>query len=109
MSSRTRALAIINVPFPETGTAPKVDGAAVESHPMPKSFPIALIRGEPFNLGVDTGAPVDDADCQAPFRFAGTIDQLRVMLGTEQRLHRQARAAAICWAPTSAPGATPTF
>jgi hypothetical protein len=28
--------------------------------------------------------PVDDQDCQVPFRFTGKIDQLTVQLGPEE-------------------------
>ena len=58
-----------------TGTL-KVDGAVVDSHPMPKSLPITNAWDETFNVGIDTGTPVDDADYQVPFPFTGKIDKL---------------------------------
>jgi len=64
-----------------TGTL-TVDGKAVDSHPMPRSLPIALMWGETFNVGLDTGTPVDDQDYQVPFRFTGKIDKLTVKLGS---------------------------
>jgi hypothetical protein len=46
-----------------TGTL-KVDGKVVDSHPMPKSLPIGIGWVETFNVGVDTGTPVDDQPCE---------------------------------------------
>jgi hypothetical protein len=65
-----------------TGTL-KVDGKVVDSHPMPKSLPIGIGWVETFNVGVDTGTPVDDQDYQVPFRFTGKIGKLTVQLGRE--------------------------
>lgn len=62
----------------------KVDGAVVDSHSMPHSLPIALSWCETFNVGIDTGTPVDDTDYQVPFRFTGTIENLTVKLGPHQ-------------------------
>ena len=66
-----------------TGTL-KVDGKVVESHPMPRSLPIALPWDETFCVGVDTGTPVDDKDYQVPFRFTGKISKLTAKLGPIQ-------------------------
>jgi hypothetical protein len=33
---------------------------------------------EAFDIGADTGTPVDDQDYQVPFRFTGKIDKLTV-------------------------------
>ncbi len=66
-----------------TGTL-KVDGTVEDSHPMPKSLPIGIGWVETFNVGVDTGTPVDDQDYQVPFRFTGKIDQLTLKLGPEE-------------------------
>lgn len=62
----------------------KVDGEAIDSHPMPKSLPITLAWDETFNVGIDTGTSVDDADYQVPFPFTGTIDKLTVKLGPSE-------------------------
>jgi arylsulfatase A-like enzyme len=40
---------------------------------------------EYFNVGVDTGTPVDDKDYQVPFRFTGKIHKLTVKLGSDER------------------------
>jgi hypothetical protein len=66
-----------------TGTL-KVDGETVDSHPMPYSLPITLMWDETFNVGIDTGTPVDDKDYQVPFPFTGTIDKLTVKLGPKE-------------------------
>jgi arylsulfatase A-like enzyme len=66
-----------------TGTL-KVDGKTVDSHPMPKSLPIGIGWVETFDVGIDTGTPVDDNDYQVPFRFKGKIDKLTLKLGPEE-------------------------
>jgi arylsulfatase len=65
-----------------TGTL-KVDGQPVDTKPMPKSLPIGIGWVETFNVGIDTGTPVDDQDYQMPFRFTGKIDKLTMKLGPE--------------------------
>jgi len=62
----------------------KVDGKVVDSHPMPRSLPITLMWDETFNVGLDTGTPVDDQDYQVPFRFTGKINKLNVTLGSNK-------------------------
>jgi arylsulfatase len=39
---------------------------------------------EGFNVGLDTGTPVDDQDYQVPFRFTGKITKLTFKLGPTQ-------------------------
>ncbi len=60
----------------------KVDGNVVDTHPMPRSLPVTLAWDEYFNVGIDTGTPVDDKDYQVPFRFTGKINKLTVKLGS---------------------------
>jgi arylsulfatase len=43
--------------------------------------------GETFDIGADTGTPVDDKDSQVPFRFTGKLNKLTVQVGPMQ-LHR---------------------
>jgi arylsulfatase len=62
-----------------TGTL-KADGLVLDSHPMPHSLPISLMWNETFNVGLDTGTPVDDQDYQVPFRFTGKIPKLTIKL-----------------------------
>jgi arylsulfatase len=66
-----------------TGTL-KVDGKVVDTKSMPKSLPVGIGWVETFNVGVDTGTPVDDQDYQVPFKFTGKIDKLTVKLGPEE-------------------------
>jgi arylsulfatase len=47
---------------------------------MPHSLPISLMWNETFNVGLDTGTPVDDQDYQVPFRFTGKIPKLTIKL-----------------------------
>ena len=66
-----------------TGTL-KLDGQVLDRHPMPKSVPVGIGWCETFDVGIDTGTAVDDADYQVPFRFTGTINKLTVKLGPEE-------------------------
>jgi arylsulfatase len=66
-----------------TGTL-RVDGKVVDSHPMPRTLPVGIGWVETFNVGIDTGTPVDDADYQVPFPFTGKLHKLTVKLGPEQ-------------------------
>jgi len=66
-----------------TGTL-KIDGKIVDSHPMTRSLPLVIPWDETFNVGHDTGTPVDDADYQVPFRFTGTIGKVTVKLGPNE-------------------------
>jgi arylsulfatase len=50
---------------------------------MAHSLPISIMWCETFNVGHDTGAPVDDADCQVPFPFTGRIIKLTSSSGRE--------------------------
>lgn len=61
-----------------------VDGKVMDSHPMPRSLPISLAWDETFNVGLDTGTPVDDQDYQVPFRFTGKINKLTVKLAAPE-------------------------
>jgi arylsulfatase A-like enzyme len=66
-----------------TGTL-KVDGKVVDNHPMPKSLPVGIGWCETFNVGIDTGTPVDDQDYQVPFKFTGKLKKLTIRLGQEE-------------------------
>ncbi|MFZ1320287.1 MAG: arylsulfatase [Ignavibacteria bacterium] len=66
-----------------TGTL-KVDGVVAETHPMPKSLPISLMWDEAFNVGSDTGTPVDDKDYNVPFKFTGKIIKITVNIGKKE-------------------------
>lgn len=58
-----------------TGTL-KVDGEVVSSHRMARTLPL-IVYGECFDIGADTGTPVDD-DYEVPFRFTGKLDKLKI-------------------------------
>ena len=66
-----------------TGTL-KVDGKDVDTHPMKRSLPVGIGWTETFNVGIDTGTPVDGKDYQVPFPFTGNIDKLTISLGPEE-------------------------
>jgi len=51
---------------------------------MPRSLPIATPWDETFNVGLDTGTPIDDQDYQVPFRFTGRTGKLTVKLGPSE-------------------------
>ena len=57
----------------------KVDGKEVASRRMEHTVPFILQWDEAFNVGVDTGTPVD-TDYQVPFRFTGKLAKLSVHL-----------------------------
>jgi arylsulfatase len=58
----------------------KVDGKAVSKQRMDRTIPLILQWDETFDVGADTGTPVDDKDYQVPFRFTGTLDKLTLQL-----------------------------
>ncbi|HTQ51312.1 MAG TPA: arylsulfatase [Candidatus Acidoferrales bacterium] len=62
---------------PGTGTF-KVDGQVVSTQTVEKTIPLLLPIDETFDIGSDTGTPVDDDDYKVPFAFTGTIDHLNI-------------------------------
>jgi arylsulfatase len=56
----------------------KVDGKAVATQKMERTIPITLQWDETFDVGADTGTPVDDKDYRVPFRFTGKLNKLTV-------------------------------
>ena len=62
-----------------TGTL-KVDGKVVATKKMEKTIPMLLQWCESFDVGADTGSPVNDADYQTPFRFNGKLDKLTLTI-----------------------------
>lgn len=57
-----------------------VDGKAVATHRMEKTLPFVLQWDETFDIGSDTGTPVDDRDYQIPFKFRGKLARLHIKL-----------------------------
>ena len=64
---------------PGTGTL-KVDGKPVSTQTLDRTVPLTLPWDETFDIGSDTGTPVDDGDYQVPFKFTGKIDRLTISL-----------------------------
>jgi arylsulfatase len=47
-------------------------------------MPITLQWDETFDIGSDTGTPVDDKDYQVPFKFTGNLNKLTLKLDRPQ-------------------------
>jgi arylsulfatase len=58
----------------------KVDGQEVDRKKMARTVPLILQWDETFDVGADTGTPVDDHDYQVPFRFTGKLTKLTLQL-----------------------------
>ena len=58
----------------------KVDGKEVATQKMPHTIPLILQWDETFDIGSDTGTPVDDQDYQVPFAFTGKLDKLTLKI-----------------------------
>jgi arylsulfatase len=58
----------------------KVDGKQVATQEMERTIPITLQWDESFDVGADTGTPVDDKDYQVPFRFTGKLAKLTITI-----------------------------
>ncbi len=62
----------------------KVDGKEVASQKMERTLPLILQGDENFDVGADTGTPVDDKDYQVPFKFTGTLDKITLTVDRPQ-------------------------
>lgn len=62
-----------------TGTL-TVDGKVVAEHRVERTVPLILQWDETFDIGADTGTPVDDADYQVPFALTAKLDKLTISL-----------------------------
>ncbi|HME32983.1 MAG TPA: hypothetical protein VKG65_09555, partial [Terriglobales bacterium] len=58
----------------------KVDGTVVSTQQMEHSLPLILQWDENFDVGADTGTPVDDQDYQVPFTFTGKLNKLTLTI-----------------------------
>jgi arylsulfatase len=58
----------------------EVDGKVVATQKMERTIPIILQFDETFDVGADTGTPVNDADYQVPFAFTGTLAKLTLAI-----------------------------
>jgi arylsulfatase len=73
---------MVQLPFGRGGTGVlSVDGKQVAKRSMPRTIPIILTVFETFDVGLDTGTPVDDTDYQVPFPFTGKLEKLTIDLG----------------------------
>jgi arylsulfatase len=61
----------------------KVDGKVVATQNMEQSIPFILQWDENFDIGADTGTPVDE-EYQVPFAFNGKIDKLVLTIDRPQ-------------------------
>lgn len=61
-----------------------VDGKEVASHRIEHTLPFIYQWDETFDVGKDTGTPVDDKDYQVPFAFTGRLNKLTVNLKPDQ-------------------------
>jgi hypothetical protein len=62
-----------------TGTF-SVDDKVVAAQTMDRTIPLTLPWDETFDIGSDTGTPIDDHDYQVPFAFTGKINKLTIAL-----------------------------
>ena len=63
-----------------TGTL-SVDGKQVAQKTLPHTQPLIWAWDETFDIGLDTGTPVDDKDYQVPFAFTGKLGKIIFDLG----------------------------
>ena len=47
---------------------------------MKNTIPMTMQWCESFDVGADTGSPVDDSDYKTPFRFTGTLHKLTLTI-----------------------------
>ena len=70
------------IPFGHGGTGVlSVDGKEATRLTLPKTTPFTFAWDETFDVGLDTGTPVDDKDYQVPFAFSGKIEKITIDLG----------------------------
>ena len=62
----------------------KVDGKEVAWQSMEHTIPLIMQWDENFDIGSDTGTPVDDRDYQVPFKFTGKLDKLTLKIDRPQ-------------------------
>ncbi len=62
----------------------KVDGKQVANQKMEHTLPLILQWDETFDIGSDTGTPVDDKDYQVPFTFTGKLNKLTLKIDRPQ-------------------------
>jgi arylsulfatase len=70
----------------------KVDGKAVDTKKAPATLAITTQWDETFDVGSDSGTPVDDEDYACPFNFTGKLEKLTVKIGPNQMLPAEKKA-----------------
>jgi hypothetical protein len=68
---------------PGTGVL-KVDGKEVATRKMDHTIPLIMQWDETFDIGSDTGTPVDDQDYQVPFKFTGKLSRRTIKIDRPQ-------------------------
>jgi arylsulfatase len=68
---------------PGTGVL-KVDGKEVATQKMEHTIPLIMQWDETFDIGSDTGTPVDDKDYQVPFTLTAKLNKLTLKLDRPQ-------------------------
>jgi arylsulfatase len=58
-----------------------VNDRLVAKQSLPKTLPFIWAWDETFDVGLDTGTSVDDADYQVPFAFTGKLQKIAFDLG----------------------------
>jgi arylsulfatase A-like enzyme len=58
----------------------KVDGKEVARQTIEHTIPLIMQWDENFDIGADTGTPVDDNDYQVPFKFTGKLNKLSLKI-----------------------------
>jgi arylsulfatase len=66
----------------------KVDGKEVASQKMERTLPLILQWDESFDIGSDTGTPVDDKDYQVPFGLTAKLNKLTIKVDRPQLSHK---------------------
>ena len=57
-----------------------MNGKVVSTQKLEHTVPLTVPWDETFDIGSDTGTPIDDQDYQVPFAFAGKIDKLTFVI-----------------------------
>jgi hypothetical protein len=70
----------------------KVDGKEVATKKMAHTIPVILQWDETFDVGSDTGTPVDDRDYTCPFKFTGKLEKLTLKIGPSQMMPAEKKA-----------------
>jgi len=60
------------------------NGKEVATQKMDHTIPLILKWDETFDIGADTGTPVDDEDYQVPFTFTGKLNKLTIKIDRPQ-------------------------